>query len=123
MSTFHGELGGLTPGEGISGVFDHETGRFILRHSTEQTPPPVGSVARYGGHLVVRNDLSTALGEDLTAATSGRISGFSISKRADGNIQFGWNSGQINPGSHGDRGVPEELRSQIESAVRAALSI
>jgi hypothetical protein len=113
----------LAPGEGMSGVFDHQTGRFILRHSTNQIPLPAGSVARYGGHRVVRNDLSTALGEDLTLAASGRISGFSISRQADGSIGFGWNSGQINPGSHGDRGVPEALRSEIESAVRAALGI
>jgi hypothetical protein len=113
----------LAPGEGMSGVFDHQSGQFILRHSTEQIPPPVGSVARYGGHQVVRNDLSAAIGEDLTSAASGRISGFSISKQADGSIRFGWNSGQINPGSHGDRGVPEALRSEIESAVRTALGI
>lgn len=113
----------LSPGEGMSGVFDHTSGNFVLRHSTDVNPLPEGSVFRYGGHADVRADLGAAIGEDLTSAASGRLSGFSISKQADGTVTFGWNSGQINPGSHGSRGVPESLRAAIEAAVKNTLGL
>ena len=86
-------------------------------------PLPPGSVARYGGHEAVRRDLALAIGEDLSSASRGRLSGFSISKQADGSVRFGWNSGQINPGAHGVRGVPDTLRPEIETTVRTALGI
>ena len=107
----------------MSGVFDHSSGNFVLRHSTEANPLPEGSVSRYGGHAHVRTDLGNAIGEDLNNVTNGRLSGFSLQKQADGTVRFGWNSGQINPGSHGCRAVPEALRPEIESAVKAALGL
>jgi len=113
----------LQPGEGMSGVYDHSTGKFVLRHSTDAKPIPEGSVAQYGGHSNVRIDLGNALGEDLSNAVSGRLSGFSLQKQSDGSIKFGWNSGQINPGSHGNRAVPDSLRPGIESDVKAALGL
>ena len=70
-----------------------------------------------------RANLGSAIGEDLSLATPGRLSGFSLQKQADGVVRFGWNSGQINPGSLGNRAVPEALRPAIESAVRAALGL
>ena len=116
-------FGRLPAGEGMSGVFDHASSRFVLRHSTTASPLPEGSVARYGGHRAVRGDLAEALGDDLSSAASGRLSGFSVSKQADGSVRFGWNSGQINPGSHGTRAVPAELQAEIEASVRAALGL
>jgi hypothetical protein len=104
-------------------VFDHSTGTFILRNSANV---PIGAlqqgwVRQYGGHADVCIDLGQALGEDLLQATRGRLSGFSLSKQADGTISFGWNFGMINSTSHGSRTVPESLRSAIEEAVRRAL--
>jgi hypothetical protein len=117
----------LEPGSGMTGVFDHKTGTVILRPSLDLpsgTPLPEGTVARYGGHASVREDLGAALGEDLGSAAPGRLSGFSITKNPDGTIGFGWNSGQINPGSHGGgNGVPAALRPEIETAVRGSLGL
>jgi hypothetical protein len=109
----------------MSGVFDHSTGTFILRNSENVPIGPLreGWVRQYGGHADVRVDLGHALGENLSQATRGRLSGFSLSKQADGTISFGWNSGMINSASHGNRAVPEALRSAIEEAVRKALGL
>jgi hypothetical protein len=105
----------------MSGVYDHKTGKFVMRHSTDEYPTPPGSVARYGGHSDVRGELGTAVGEDLGRAEPGRVSGFSMSRQADGTPSFGWNSGQVNPGSHGTRSVPEEKRPEIENAVLTSM--
>lgn len=115
----------LRPGGGMSGVFDHSTGTFILRNSENVSIGPLrqGWVRQYGGHADVRVDLGHALGENLSQATRGRLSGFSLSKQADGTISFGWNSGMINSASHGNRAVPEALRNAIEEAVRKALGL
>ena len=113
----------IGPRQGMSGVFDHATGTFLLRPSTTATPLPPGAVAQYGGHAAVRADLGLALGEDLSSAAPGRLSGFSLSRAGDNSITFGWNSGVINPGSHGTRAVPEALRSSIEAAVRESLGL
>jgi hypothetical protein len=78
-------------------------------------------LAQTGGHAAVRQDLAAALGDDLTAAEPGRLSGFSVTKGATGEPQFGWNSGQINPASHGSRSVPEAARSQIEGTLKSSL--
>jgi hypothetical protein len=107
----------------MSGVFDSATGTFIMRRSTMAAEIPEGWVAQYGGHGAVRQDLAAALGEDLTSAAPGRLSGFSVTKGANGDAQFGWNSGTINPASHGSRAVPEAVRPQIESAVRGSLDM
>lgn len=106
----------------MSGAYDHATGKFILRPSTNKNPLPDGWVAQYGGHSQVLDDLAAATGENLKG-TKGRISGFYIVKESDGTARFGWNSGQINPGSHGTRGVPPELQSEIKDSVVAALGL
>jgi hypothetical protein len=115
----------LRASEGMSGVFDHTTGRFILRPSENLPVGPLreGWVQQYGGHRDVRADLGEALGEDLLQAAPGRLSGFSMTKNADGTVTFGWRSGQINRSSHGDIAVPESLRSAIEAAVRSSLGL
>ncbi len=115
-------LSEIPTGEGMSGVYDHTLGRFVLRHSSNASPLPAGAVVQYGGHMDVRTSLGQAIGEDLAGAASGRLSGFSVVKEVDG-LRFGWNSGQINPGSHGARGVPDALRNEIEAAVRSALGL
>jgi hypothetical protein len=109
----------------MSGVFDHSTGTFILRPSENVVVGPLrqGWVRQYGGHADVQIDLGHALGEDLMRAAKGRLSGFSITKQADGSVSFGWRSGMINDASHGDRAVPEALRGAIEAAVRKALGL
>lgn len=113
----------LADGEGMSGVYDHQSGQFVLRHSTQATPLPPGSVKQYGGHAVVRDDLGAALGQDLSQAPRGRLSGFAVLKQPGGKLEFRWNSGQINPGSHGQIGVPDKLQPEIEGAVRKALGL
>jgi hypothetical protein len=109
----------VTVGGGMSGVFDHQTGRFVLRPSADAANLPSGWVSRYGGHADVRADLGAALKQDLTNQP-GRISGFSISRTESG-ITFGWRSNTVNSPSHGSVEVPESLRSSIETAVRSAL--
>jgi nucleoid-associated protein YgaU len=111
----------IVDGEGMSGAYDHQTGQFVLRHSTDVKPTPPGSVEVFGGHALVLDDLGAALGEDLSRAARGRVSGFVIIKQPGGTLEFRWNSGQINPGSHGTRAVPDRLRPEIEGAVRRAL--
>jgi hypothetical protein len=107
---------------GMSGAYDHTTGKFILRPSTNKNPLPDGWVTQYGGHSQVLDDLAEATGESLKG-TKNRVSGFYIVKEPDGTARFGWNSGQINPGSHGTRGVPPELQSEIKDSVVAALGL
>jgi hypothetical protein len=108
----------------MSGVFDHSTGKFVLRPSEDVYGPlREGWVSQRGGHATVRADFGQAVGEDLSQAAKGRLSGFSLSKQPDGTVEFGWRSGVINPNSHGDRAVPEALRPAIEAAVRNALGL
>jgi hypothetical protein len=117
-------LDALPNGGGMSGVFDHSTGNFVLRNSSDVYGPlPEGWVRQIGGHAAVRSDLGLAIGEDLSGAAPGRLSGFAVVRGADGQIQFRWNSGQINIGSHGSRAVPEPLRPEIENAVNAATGL
>jgi hypothetical protein len=67
--------------------------------------------------------MEAALGERIITQP-GRASGFSITKGPGGTIEFGWNSGQINPGSHGGgRAVPEGLREEIIDFVYFALGL
>ena len=117
-------LARLRPGEGMSAVFDHSSGNLLLRPSSDVFGPlPQGWVRQIGGHADVRADLGLAIGENLTNAARGRLSGFAVVKEADGTVSFRWNSGQINPRSHGSRAVPQPLRPDIEAAVKESLGL
>ncbi len=123
--------------EGLSGVYDHATGNILLRRSfpnSQMGSAPAGSVAQYGGHVNVADDLGAATGENFTTSETvggqrwvelseslrgtGRLSGFSAVR-----TQTGWelrfNSNSVNGVTHGQQAVPEGLQQAIRDAFGA----
>ena len=97
-------------GQGFSGVYDDATGSLLLFPSTELDILPSGWVPRTGGHAVVNQRLTEAIG-----APAGQRAGFTAFLEADGSLRVEWLSRSVN--GVADPYVAESLRPGILDAL------
>ena len=106
------------PGQGFSAVWDEITGKIGWKPSNANaTPIQLKSgkftddvVMQFGGHRNVNNSMG---------ATTGRRGGFAFTKVDDNTVKIAtWNSGQVNPGSFGQRAIPEGVKTQVINSLK-----
>lgn len=99
----HAFFDDFNPGQGFSGVYDEATGSILAFPSG-----PGGVVPRRGGHAVVNQRLTEAVG-----APGGQRAGFTAILQTDGSLQVQWLSRSVNPSGY----VPDSLRPAIIDAL------
>jgi hypothetical protein len=108
-------------GSGFSGVYNHDSGKFIAYPSGVTTlrsgEVPVNRVGRYGGHYEVNEALSRTL--DVNPDTN---VGFVAVMKDDGSFGFRWTSRSVNGYNPSFEGVqvPEHMRGPIMDAFTRA---
>jgi hypothetical protein len=110
-------VGRFGEGAGFSGVYNHESGKFLAFPSGDTLlrsgEVPVNRVERYGGHSDVNHVLSETLDVDRDSNV-----GFVAVMKGDGSFGFRWTSrsvNQYNPSFEGIQ-VPEHMRGPIMDA-------
>ena len=93
----------FSAGQGFSGVYDEATGSILAFPSG-----PGGVVPRRGGHAVVNQRLTQAVG-----APGGQRAGFTAILQTNGALQVQWLSRSVNPSGY----VPDSLRPAIIDAL------
>lgn len=93
----------FSAGQGFSGVYDKATGSILAFPSG-----PGGGVPRRGGHAVVNQRLTEAVG-----APGGQRAGFTAILQTDGSLQVQWLSRSVNPSGY----VSDSLRPAIIDAL------
>jgi hypothetical protein len=112
------EFGG---GAGFSGVYNHESGKFLAYPSGNTVlrsgEYPANLVSRYGGHHTANDVLSRTLDVDSRANV-----GFVAVMKSDGSFGFRWTSRSVNGRNPSFDGVqvPEHLRAPIMDAFTRA---
>ena len=98
-------------GSGFSGVFDPETGHFIIRPSGDTLlkdgTVPTDLVSQYGGHGTVNSQLA-----EQGIDTSGTV-GFTVFYDSPGQLSVAWNSGSVNGVNFNSYEAPVEYRQAI----------
>jgi hypothetical protein len=108
-------------GSGFSGVYNHDTGKFLAYPSGDTVlrsgDTPANRVERYGGHYDVNQVLSRTLDVDPSTNV-----GFAAVMKDDGSFGFRWTSRSVNglnPSFEGVQ-VPEHMRGPIMDAFTRA---
>jgi hypothetical protein len=108
-------------GAGFSGVYNHESGKFLAYPSGQTVlrsgEAPANLVDRYGGHHDVNQVLSRTLGVENRANV-----GFVAVMKGDGSFGFRWTSRSVNGANPSFTGVqvPEHMRAPIMDAFTRA---
>lgn len=106
------------PGSGFSGVYDPETGQFIIRPSGNTPAMPGGEgptwVEQFGGHGTLNESLA-----ELAGTNPNKTAGFVLIYEGEGRVTIRWNSGSVNVTNFGQRAVPAELRPAIINAIES----
>ena len=116
------ELGGVDihnypVGTGFSGVYNQETGNYLLRPSSNsRTPQQIkeGWVGRTGGHIDVQSELySLGLATDYD-----KDIGFAVVYEDNHTLVVTFRSGGINVRLLGDYYPPQEIQDEITQIIR-----
>lgn len=101
------------PDQGFSGVWHSESGRIIVKPSSDQVPTPGGFLPRRVGHAEIAAELG---------GNPEHLFGFTLIKQADGRIRIEFFSRGVNGRNPSFPGnvVPEALQPVIAAAVQGA---
>ena len=101
--------------QGFSGVYDPDTGTFLLYPSSDALTSPDGWVSQYGGHASVNQKL-TQLNPTVSP---NRTVAFTAINKGSGEIEVRWNSYSVNRQNWGERASPTIFRQPIIDALRS----
>ena len=101
-------------GQGFSGVYDPNTGAFLLFPSSDQAVLPRSWVAQYGGHAT----LNQKLAQVDPNVNSGQTVAFTAIYRGEAGLEVRWNSVSVNFQNWGDRAAPMQYRQPIMDALQ-----
>lgn len=100
----------FSPGQGFSGVYDEATGSMLALPSQYGGNLPAGFVPARGGHGVVNQRLTQAIG-----SPGGQRAGFTAILETDGSLQVQWLSRSVNGAA--TPYVPDAVRPGILDAL------
>ena len=101
--------------QGFSGVYDPDTGTFLLYPSSDALTLSEGWVSQYGGHATVNQKL-TQLNPTVRP---NRTVAFTAINKGSGELEVRWNSYSVNRQNWGERAAPTIFRQPIVDALRS----
>jgi RHS repeat-associated protein len=113
-----------TPNKGtaFSGVYDPETGQFLLRPSGNTRlangTVPENVVAPRGGHFVVNRQLG-----ELAGGNTQRTVGFTVFYETEGELVVEWLSRSVNGINYQSDYAPQEFRQPIMEAIQRSTGL